>query len=299
MDKNLVPSGLINQSPLLQELLKNGDEKIIRKDIFGNCHFNGDFRNGKDVADAIDQFDTNGPYKDLLEGASDQIASIFENVFCHHQFTGRSGTFFAYEGLGSIYWHMVSKLLLAVAENYIVALDNGQPEDAAALKKHFHEIQFGLGAEKSPSLYGAFPSDPYSHTPEHAGAQQPGMTGQVKEDILSRFTEVGVRVLDGQIYFDPGLLDKSEFSSETNELPVWNFQTSTVDIAKFDPQSFVFTMCGVQISYSIGSETKMTVHYSDDSTAISKTSVLDRDQSAHIFARDGKISSIELQIVFT
>jgi hypothetical protein len=29
---------------------------------------------------------------------------------------------FGYEGLGSIYWHMVSKLLLAVQENCIAAV---------------------------------------------------------------------------------------------------------------------------------------------------------------------------------
>ena len=52
----------------------------------------------------------------------------------------------------------------------------------------------GIGAHKSPVNYGAFPSDPYSHTPAGKGAQQPGMTGQVKEDILSRFGELGLRV---------------------------------------------------------------------------------------------------------
>ena len=48
---------------------------------------------------------------------------MFENVFHHNEFTGRSGTFFAYEGLGSIYWHMVSKLLLAVQETILRTRD--------------------------------------------------------------------------------------------------------------------------------------------------------------------------------
>jgi hypothetical protein len=46
------------------------------------------------------------------------ILELFEETFNHRAFTGRSGTFFAYEGLGSIYWHMVSKLLLAAQECY-------------------------------------------------------------------------------------------------------------------------------------------------------------------------------------
>jgi hypothetical protein len=38
-----------------------------------------------------------------------------------------------------------------------------------------------LGFNKTPALYGAFPTDPYSHTPWGAGARQPGMTGQVRD----------------------------------------------------------------------------------------------------------------------
>ena len=52
----------------------------------------------------------------LSKEEKDIILDIFEHVFDHKSFTGRSGTFYGYEGLGSIYWHMVSKLLLASAE---------------------------------------------------------------------------------------------------------------------------------------------------------------------------------------
>ena len=38
------------------------------------------------------------------------------------------------------------------------------------------------------------------------GAKQPGMTGQVKEEILTRFGELGVRVEEGAIVFEPALL---------------------------------------------------------------------------------------------
>ena len=64
---------------------------------------------------------------------------------------------------------------------------------------------------KTPENYGAFPMDPYSHTPAHTGARQPGLTGQVKEDILCRFGELGVSVRDGCIHFLPQLLRKEEF----------------------------------------------------------------------------------------
>ncbi|HBQ60196.1 MAG TPA: hypothetical protein DD671_11400, partial [Balneolaceae bacterium] len=67
---------------------------------------------------------------------------------------------------------------------------------------------------KDPEVYGAFPTDPYSHTPQHRGAQQPGMTGQVKEDILVRFAQLGLRVEDGILSFDPFLLSSDAFIAE-------------------------------------------------------------------------------------
>lgn len=38
---------------------------------------------------------------------------------------------FGFEGLGCIYWHMVSKLLLAVEENFFAALQQGTDADEA------------------------------------------------------------------------------------------------------------------------------------------------------------------------
>ena len=116
-------------------------------------------------------------------------------TFAHHAFTGRSDRFFMFEGLGSIYWHMVAKLAVAVQSDASVA-----PIDPAAggrLADIYHDIRDGLGFRKDARLQGAFPTDPYSHTPRHLGAQQPGMTGQVKEQVLTRFGELGVEVLDG------------------------------------------------------------------------------------------------------
>src|ERR1039458_5021052 len=45
------------------------------------------------------------------------------------------------------------------------------------------------------------PTDPYSHTPSFAGAQQPGMTGQVKEDLIARLGEMGVALEGGRLAF--------------------------------------------------------------------------------------------------
>jgi hypothetical protein len=63
----------------------------------------------------------------------------------------------------------------------------------------YRRIRDGLGFRKDPAAYGAFPTDCYSHTPAHAGAQQPGMTGQVKEEVLTRLGELGFVLADGPL----------------------------------------------------------------------------------------------------
>ena len=88
------------------------------------------------------------------------IKQLFIETFSHDLFTGRSGGMYAYEGIGSIYWHMVSKLLLAVSENAIAARQSDV--DRATLRgllSMYEDVCSGLGFNKSPALYGAFPTD--------------------------------------------------------------------------------------------------------------------------------------------
>ena len=163
---------------------------IMKRDVRDGLHFNGAFRNAADLRQALDDIRLDDP-RSLSAEDMDLVLKIFEDMFDHQSFTGRSGTFYKYEGLGCIYWHMVSKLLLAVQENYYRALQVKEEKAILAeLRAYYYAIRAGLGLAKSPDLYGGFPTDPYSHTPGHTGAQQPGMTGQVKEDIISRFAEL-------------------------------------------------------------------------------------------------------------
>ena len=70
----------------------------------------------------------------------------------------------------------------------------------------YYDIRQGMGFNKAPDEYGAFPTDPYSHTPMGGGARQPGMTGQVKEEIITRWGELGVKLQQGVLCFAPTLL---------------------------------------------------------------------------------------------
>ena len=173
LDRNTISEDAVLSSKLFQEMLKDKSVEIIERDVNGEYHFNGNFKNANDVADALEKL-SNTKYSGLLASETPRVLQAFEDVFNHKAFTGRSGTFYGYEGLGSIYWHMVSKLLLAVQESCLQAISNGEDEVMVGhLLEHFYEINEGIGVHKSPELYGAFTTDPYSHTPGGKGAQQP------------------------------------------------------------------------------------------------------------------------------
>ena len=70
------------------------------------------------MARVLDELAQEPAFAQLVAAERAFMLDLFETTFDHRAFTGRSGTFFAYEGLGSIYWHMVSKLLLAAQECY-------------------------------------------------------------------------------------------------------------------------------------------------------------------------------------
>jgi len=146
---------------------------------------------------------------------------------------------------------------------------------------------------KDPEVYGAFPTDPYSHTPRSKGAQQPGMTGQVKEDIIARWGELGVMVREGAIRFHPILLRKEEFLSEAHEFVHLDVhgQRKTWPLEK---GSLGFTYCQVPVIYHRSKEHKVVVHFSDNTQKQVSGLALDQEQSARIFHRSGAIVRLEV-----
>ena len=289
LDKNIIPKEQVNASPILLNELKLKRTRFIEVDVNGNYHFNGTFRNGADIEYALK---ATGEYK-----AEDirHVKNLYADLFNHHAFTGRSGTFYKYEGLGSIYWHMVSKLALATQESFMDSFNaHGLDTQAKALREAYRITKAGIGIEKSPALYGAFPTDAYSHTPSFAGVQQPGLTGQVKEDIIARFTELGVLVNDGRVHFDPVLLDHAEFLSQaqTWTLPRPTGLTSTFTLK---PNSLAFTFGTVPVIYTLSDKSHITVHFTNGSHT-EFTDTLDTDTSRSLFVRDGKIDYIEVQV---
>ena len=147
---------------------------MILQDLVGTYRFNADFRNVGDLEARLEA--VRADYEQQVAEDHEDIVELYERVFNHRAFTGRSGTMFGFEGLGCIYWHMVSKLLLATGEIFQAALETDTENDVLErLGSLYYRIRDGLSFNKQPGDYGAFPMDPYSHTPKHPGARQPGM----------------------------------------------------------------------------------------------------------------------------
>jgi hypothetical protein len=183
---------------------------------------------------------------------------------------------------------MVSKLLLANCEAVSEAIASDADKKLIdRLTIHFHQINDGIGVNKSPDLYGAFPTDPYSHTPKGKGAQQPGMTGQVKEDLLSRSGELGVKIKEGTLSFEPVLLRDHEFI-EQGQLFSYVDVLQKKNQIQIEPKSLAFTICQVPVVYQKSDENVIEVYAKDGSVIHFKGNKLDVKTSQSLFSRSGE-----------
>jgi hypothetical protein len=292
LERNNVPPPAAAAVPFLKAMLDAGDTRLVKRDVTGGVHFNGAFANRDSVLHALDELRRDPRYAAAVDSDADNVLDLFEETFNHLAYLGRAGSMFAYEGVGSIYWHMVSKLLLAAKECAEVARVSGAPQ-ATGLAACYDEIRAGLGFNKSPQLWGGFPTDPYSHTPWGRGAAQPGMTGQVKEEVLTRFSELGVAVTDGRVTFDPRRVPDPEFLSAPR---TFDFIARDGGEARIDLPvgALAFTFCQVPIVYRSTETAGLVLTLHDGTQRTIQGHRLDADTSRAIFDRDGSIARIEV-----
>ena len=299
MNRNVIDRDVAATCPLIEKLVQHGSESIVIVDDDGQLHFHSDLRQAACLEEALDALAADPKFNDAVESDRETILQLYEDTFDHGSFTGRSQNFFAYEGLGSIYWHMVSKLALATIENATTAAPI-DPVSAKELHRHYRLICEGIGATKSPDEFGAFPFDPHSHTPAHAGAQQPGMTGQVKEDILSRFIEIGIRIHDGKVTIDPALFDPEECITQPETFDYLNLAGQRLEM-RVESGCFAFSLWQVPFVYFLipaEESTGITVHWSDESL---ESKVIDgltipSEVVDKLLARNGEVQRIEIRI---
>ncbi len=295
LNKNNLSQEQVQDSKLIAKLIENQDISLISKDIKGVYHFNGKFKNAKDVKSALANLGQQEGYAALVKLEEQKILALFEEIFDHSSFTGRSGTFFAYEGLGSIYWHMVSKLLLAVQENYLEALTNENSQPLKALYESYYDVRKGIGFNKSPDVYGAFPTDPYSHTPYGQGAKQPGMTGQVKEEILTRLAELGLFVEDGELVFNFALTRSKEWLEQPTSFNYVDVKGNE-QVIDLPANSFSYTFCQVPIVCVRSGEEHIKISLANGEVENIAGNRLEVKYAQHIFKRDDSIRQLQVNL---
>jgi hypothetical protein len=294
LEKNFIPKEKVESSRLLTTLMSDGNTVIIHRDVHGDYHFNGTLTNIREFQVGLRALDTS--YHDMMMSEEVDLLDLYESVFHHKQFTGRSGSFFAYEGIGSIYWHMVSKLRYAVQEIYhLASKEHGNSNTTSAILAFYRMICDGIGVHKSPRDYGAFPTDPYSHTPLSRGAQQPGMTGQVKEDVICRMRELGVFYDHGTIQFVPNMVSRTDFLHHKRTIEFESIRGELQHIS-LDEGTLFFSICQTPIRYALADTTEVTIYWSNGNVQSSATLLLPPIVSSSILARTGDITLIHVAL---
>jgi len=297
LQRNSIPADRVRSVKLLQQLDEAEDQTIVVRDVYDDYHFYHTIQKQADLEARLDQLAHEDRWSELVSQDRQHVLDIFGEVFHHKTYTGRSGAMYGYEGLGCVYWHMVSKLLLAIQENVFIAIDRQASKSVIdALADAYYLVRGGLSSDKTPGEYGAFPTDPYSHTPKHSGAQQPGMTGQVKEEILTRRGELGIRVLDGRLYFQPLLLRRREFFQSEAEFKYFDL-TGKEQLTQISPGSLAFTVCQVPVVYRLSNAPfSVDVTLADGKIVSLQQNCLDAELSLELFERTGKIVRIDVHV---
>ncbi len=300
LEKGILDKKELSRSKLLKDMLCSKDISLIKADKNGIVRFAPTIENSEALDRALESLSKKPDLGELIQSEKSLIHSIYEKAFSHETFTGRSGGMFSYEGLGCIYWHQVSKLLLAVQECFFRESEsaNSDPKLVQELGDRYYKIRAGIGSNKTAQEFGAFPTDPYSHTPSYAGAQQPGMTGQAKEEIITRFGELGLRIRSGTIHLNPRLLRLMEFSEDSRIFEVLHTDGSRESI-NLNAGELAFTYCQVPFIYKLcksANAIEIRFNSSEGSTEETICDVFPRDLYKSITQRDGTIRRVEVTV---
>ena len=121
------------------------------------------------------------------------------------------------------------------------------------------------------------------------------MTGQVKEEVLTRFGELGIRVENGQVRFDPSLLRKREFTAGARKFAYVDVDDAD-QVLDIPEHGIAFTWCQVPIIYTLGDSAEIVLSFEDGSSESLDSLSLTAAQSAEIFSRSGRIRRIEASL---
>ena len=123
------------------------------------------------------------------------------------------------------------------------------------------------------------------------------MTGQVKEEVLTRFGELGIRVSNGEVRFQPDLLRAREFIAEPRTFCFLDIDGNWQDV-DVPANALAFTWCQVAVIYQLDdrAEPAVAVVHDDGSTQAIDGLALPAAESAALFQRSGRVRQLTVTI---
>ena len=295
--KNVISEESCVSNALLVTCLEVGDTTIVLRDVSGVCRFAPELGDRSALLNALDNCESHSALASLAVQHRAETVALYEEVFGHHSYTGRSSSMYAFEGIGSVYWHMVAKLLVGIQQTMgRVPGGEGADEGHERLTNLYWKIRAGMGPKKLARSWGAIPTDPYSHSPAHAGAQQPGMTGFAKEEVLVRPLELGLRVADGVIAFDGSLLSPTDFLTDSTVVSFKHVSGAYEDIG-LSARSLLLSCCQVPVVVKVGSSQGTAVVLNDGSVVSTDEHSIGPELSSEVFSRSGRVKRVEFTTV--
>jgi hypothetical protein len=119
------------------------------------------------------------------------------------------------------------------------------------------------------------------------------MTGQVKEEVITRLGELGLQVRDGSITFAPALLRRSEFLSASKHFDYFDVAGDARQL-ELDAGTLAFTYCQVPVVYHLADSSAVRVLLADGSEVAGEGLEIDPALSASIFRRSGEVQRIDV-----
>ena len=119
------------------------------------------------------------------------------------------------------------------------------------------------------------------------------MTGQVKEDLISRLGELGVHVEAGRLGFRTHLLSESEFLSDPRSFDCYDPEgrEQSIDLAE---GAFAFTTCQVPVVVHRQGPARIELTRAGGDRDINEGLELGLQDSAAIFERSGEVVRLDV-----
>ncbi|MEL6741597.1 MAG: hypothetical protein AAFP26_13150, partial [Planctomycetota bacterium] len=145
-ERNVIPESAIAESVLLERALEDGLSVLVTRDCDGRARFAAGLVGASELEALLARLADDPNWSEAVTQDRGSVRRAYEQTFGHARFTGRSGTMHKYEGIGSVYWHMVSKLLLSSQECAVEAWERGEaPATCEELGRAYRRVRDGLG----------------------------------------------------------------------------------------------------------------------------------------------------------